>query len=397
LTTKVEISVSENDLDEGRFSRFSLIKWWDQDKIASTKVLVVGAGALGNEIIKNLALLGFRKVVVVDLDKVEHSNLSRSVLFRYEDIGKEKAVAAANGARLIYPEMTIRPLPRNIISGIGLGLFSWSDVIIGGLDNREARLHINRAAWKMNRPWIDGAIEGIDGVARVFLPGKPPCYECTLGEIDWAILDKRLSCNLLTREEMMGGRTATTPTISSIIGGIQVQEAVKLIHGMPTLGGKGFIFEGFNHTSYVVSYTENPDCMSHETFDNIVEVPEASEQLTLNALWQRACTDLDCDNATIDFGLDIVQKLKCPNCGVEHNMYQPVGEISTAEGRCPADGSMREVIAIHGYTGSEAYGSFTIKELGIPPFDVLVARSVSKSIQYLIAGDQREVLGELAC
>jgi molybdopterin/thiamine biosynthesis adenylyltransferase len=199
LTPGAEIAVSESDLDEGRFSRFSLIRWWDQNKIAATKVLVVGAGALGNEIIKNLALLGFRQVVVVDLDRVEHSNLSRSVLFRYEDIGKDKALAAANAARLIYPEMAIQPLTANIMSGVGLGLFRWADVILGGLDNREARLHINRAAWKMNRPWIDGAIEGINGVARVFFPGQPPCYECTLGETDWAILDKRLSCNLLSR------------------------------------------------------------------------------------------------------------------------------------------------------------------------------------------------------
>jgi molybdopterin/thiamine biosynthesis adenylyltransferase len=396
LTPGAEIAVSESDLDEGRFSRFSLIRWWDQNKIAATKVLVVGAGALGNEIIKNLALLGFRQVVVVDLDRVEHSNLSRSVLFRYEDIGKDKALAAANAARLIYPEMAIQPLTANIMSGVGLGLFRWADVILGGLDNREARLHINRAAWKMNRPWIDGAIEGINGVARVFFPGQPPCYECTLGETDWAILDKRLSCNLLSREEMIGGKTATTPTISSIIAGIQAQEAVKLIHGMSTLNGKGFIFEGLNHSSYVVSYTENPECMSHETFGNLVEIPESSDQLTLHSLWQRACIDLTCDNAVIDFSLDIVRKLKCPTCGAESDEYRAVGEISTTEGRCPTDGTMREVIAIHGYTGTEDYGLRTLRHVGIPPFDVLVARSSTKELQYLITGDGPEVLGELA-
>ncbi len=76
----------------------------------------------------------------------------------------------------------------------------WSDLIIAGLDNREARLWINRAAWKTNRPWVDGAIEGINGVARVFVPGSPPCYECTLGETDWALLERRMSCNLLLAE-----------------------------------------------------------------------------------------------------------------------------------------------------------------------------------------------------
>ena len=61
------------------------------------------------------------------------------------------------------------------------------------------------------------------------------------------------------------GRVPTTPTISSIIGGIQVQEAVKLLHGMPTLASKAYIFEGLHHTSYVIDYTEKPDCLSHYT------------------------------------------------------------------------------------------------------------------------------------
>lgn len=76
------ISVASTDLQEDRFSRLRLIGWWDQEKLARMKVLVVGAGALGNEIVKNLALLGFRQMLVVDLDNIEHSNLSRSILFR---------------------------------------------------------------------------------------------------------------------------------------------------------------------------------------------------------------------------------------------------------------------------------------------------------------------------
>jgi adenylyltransferase/sulfurtransferase len=174
----------------------------------------------------------------------------------------------------------------------GLGLFSWADIILAGLDNREARLWINRCAWKTNRPWIDGAIEGINGVARVFLPGQPPCYECTLGETDWAILDRRMSCNLLLHAATTEGRVPTTPTISSIIAGIQVQEAVKLLHGMPTLASKGYIFEGLHHTSYVTNYTENPDCLSHYIFENVVHIPEPSSAITLGQLSKRAADDL---------------------------------------------------------------------------------------------------------
>src|SRR5882757_6124884 len=148
---------------EDRFHRFKLIGWWDQQKLSAAKVLVIGAGALGNEIIKNLALLGVGNVLVVDLDTVENSNLSRSVLYRAKDNGTPKAVAAARAAREIYPDQRIHALVANAVYDLGMGVYRWADVVIGGLDNREARLSINRACLKFNKPWIDGAIEHIQG------------------------------------------------------------------------------------------------------------------------------------------------------------------------------------------------------------------------------------------
>src|SRR5438876_12352743 len=83
-------------IDDGdRYGRLRLIPWWRQDRLAAAKVLVVGAGALGNEVLKNLALLGVGTVYVIDLDDVEPPNLPRSVLFRAEDDGQAKAEVAA--------------------------------------------------------------------------------------------------------------------------------------------------------------------------------------------------------------------------------------------------------------------------------------------------------------
>jgi len=225
MNPPASVRIGEEEVAEDRYSRFRLIPWWDQKKLRAARVLVIGAGALGNEILKNLALLGFERIVVVDLDRIEESNLSRAVLFGSEDVGAFKAEAAARTLRKIAPEARVRPLVANVVESCGLGLFAWSDVIIAGLDNREARLWVNRCAWKMNRPWIDGAIEGINGVARAFVAGAAPCYECTLGETDWKLLEQRMSCNLLLREANTEGKVATTPTISSVIAGIEVQEA----------------------------------------------------------------------------------------------------------------------------------------------------------------------------
>jgi molybdopterin/thiamine biosynthesis adenylyltransferase len=381
---------------EDRFSRFRLIGWWDQQKIRAARVLVIGAGALGNEILKNLALLGFTNIVVVDLDSIDATNLSRSILYRASDVGRQKAEVAAEATRNIFPEARVHPITANVVHGLGLGLFRWADLVLAGLDNREARLWINRACWKMNRPWIDGAIEGINGVARAFLPGTPPCYECTLGETDWNILNRRMSCNLLLLEDDTQGKVATTPTISSIIAGLQVQEAVKLLHGLPVLAGKGFIFEGLNHTSYRVEYTENPDCMSHYTFPEIVPLPCTSGTVTAAHLLERARKDLGSREVALEFSRDIIHKLACAACGREEEVFSAVGTVPYARGRCPADGQMRAVVTAHSYSGAEPFGDRTLDQLGLPIFDVFLARAGEREIAYLIAGDEGAVLGQLA-
>src|SRR3954463_8917044 len=104
MSTTLEEPVS---LREGRFARLEAIDWWDQELVRAARILVVGAGALGNEVIKNLALLGVGHVIVADMDHVELSNPSRSILFRSEDEGRSKADCAARAARTIYPDLQI--------------------------------------------------------------------------------------------------------------------------------------------------------------------------------------------------------------------------------------------------------------------------------------------------
>jgi adenylyltransferase/sulfurtransferase len=394
MTPPIPLRIGEKEVHEDRFSRFRLIPWWDQTKLQAARVLVIGAGALGNEILKNLALLGFERIVVVDLDKIEESNLSRTILFRGSDVGAFKADVAARSVKALAPNAKVTALVANVVQNCGLGIFAWSDVIVAGLDNREARLWINRCAWKMNKPWIDGAIEGINGVARVFVAGSAPCYECTLGETDWKLLEQRMSCNLLLREVNTEGKVATTPTISSVIAGIEVQEAVKLLHGMPTLASSGFVFEGLNHTSYKVEYTANPDCMSHFTFETVIELPQKSSEWTLEDLRQRGAADMNAQDVVVEFSRDVVHELECPECHAQEEIFAPVGSIRYEQGRCLRDGQMRVVKTIHSYDGTESFGTRALDKLGLPLYDVFTVRTAEKEKAYLMAGDKNAVLGD---
>lgn len=393
--------ISTDSLGDDRFSRFRLIHWWNQERIASARVLVVGAGALGNEILKNLALLGFQKILVVDLDRIEISNLSRSVLYRESDVGRDKAEAAAAAVSAIYPSANVVGLRANVMHQLGLGVFDWADIVLGGLDNREARLFLNRSAWKMGRAWIDGAIEGINGVVRVFESGKPACYECTLGEVDWAILERRMSCNLLTRADLEQGKVATTPTTSAVIAGIQVQEALKLLHGLPSLSGKGYVFEGLHHTSYLTEYTPDPDCLSHYVFDRLLRLPRRSDETTLGDLMAIAVNELSTDDVTLEFSRDVIWKLVHPITRTEEERFAPLGSIAFEEGHDPEDGVLRDVVTCHGFTRTELnespqWSNRLLSDLGLPPYDVFVARSASAEVAMLMAGDAASVLGSLA-
>src|SRR6204780_5962569 len=122
--------VFDSELHEDRFSRLRLISWWDQEKIASCRLLVIGAGALGNEILKNAALLGFTQVVVLDMDRIEESNLSRAVLYRLEDVGRFKADTAASAYLSFAPDAKVQPVVANVVHGGGLGLFGWRGGIV---------------------------------------------------------------------------------------------------------------------------------------------------------------------------------------------------------------------------------------------------------------------------
>ena len=158
-------------IDESdRYGRMRLISWWRQERLAAAKVLVVGAGALGNEVLKNLALLGAGHLFVIDFDAIEATNLTRSVLFRESDAGRPKAERAAAAVKVLNPDVKVRALNGNVMTELGLGVYADMDVVIGCLDNREARLWINRQCWRAGKPWVDGAIQEISGVVKVFVP-----------------------------------------------------------------------------------------------------------------------------------------------------------------------------------------------------------------------------------
>lgn len=379
---------------EDRYSRLRLIPWWDQSKLTKSTIMVVGAGALGNELLKNLALLGIGKVIVVDMDKIENSNLSRSILFRGSDEGSFKAVVAARRVKEINSDCKVASIVGDINLDIGLGVFRRIDVVLGGLDNREARLSINQNCWRANTPFVDGAIEVLMGAARVFIPGQTACYECTMNETDYKLLNMRRSCNLLTREEMLAGKVPTTPTSASVIAGIQVQEAVKILHKeqkMPSLAGKGYFYNGLTFDSYIMQYEAKEDCSSHDTYINIIELPGKSDSTTIFDLLKKTRQDLGSD-AVLDLQHELVYELKCECCQKSHKQVVLLDRLTREQVVCPECGKMREMLMTHTVKGDEDFLNCTVSELGFPMLDIFTGRVGLNRRHYEISGDVNNLL-----
>jgi molybdopterin/thiamine biosynthesis adenylyltransferase len=374
--------------DSDRYSRLRLIGWWDQEKIAAAKVLVVGAGAIGNEVLKNLALLGIGHIWVIDLDEIEDSNLTRSVLFRHEDCGKSKAIAAAEEVRDINPDVKITPIHGNVITDLGLGLFREMDVVIGALDNREARLWVNRSCWKVTRPWIDGGIQEISGVAKVFVPPGGACYECAMTENDYRLINLRYSCPLLKREDLMAGKVPTAPTIASMIGGLQVQEALKLIHGLPVDEGQALVWNGQANNFYKTAYQRKEDCLSHDTYDEPVELALKAAEATADDLFAAASPHLGGQTKlTLGLDRDLVVSLDCA-CGSKKSVLKPQQLVGAGEAVCEKCGQVAKPDLEHSIDAGTPLAKEKLSTLGIPPYDIVRVASDLEEKVFLLAGDR---------
>lgn len=378
------------ELEHDRYHRQSLISWWDQDRLAEARVLVVGAGALGNELTKNLALAGVGTIVVLDMDGVENSNLSRCVLFREGDEGADKATIVAHRAAELNSEIRAIPLVADARLAASPGLVAHCDVVLGGLDNREARLHVNQACWKAGTPWVDGAIEGLMGMMRVFVPPDSACYECTMNREDHRLLAARKACSLLTREQMLEGKVPTTATSASVIAGLQAQEAIKLLHRgslAASFAGRGFAFNGLTHDSYVVNYDRREDCLSHDSYDLGSAATWPSDR-PLRELLERAGETVG-EGAVIDLEHELVRALHCPQCERETIVNRPIETIGAAEAPCPACGAERRVEPIHSLgPRDERLLDLCPADLGLWRFDVLTARAADGSrAHFVLDGD----------
>lgn len=219
--------LSEAELD--RFSRQVMLEeigYSGQLKLRDARVCVVGAGGLGNPIAVRLAAMGLGTLRLVDRDVIETSNLHRQTLFDDDDVGQVKVEAAARKLAKTGPSCKIEALAVSVNEYTAAEVVSGCDVVVDALDSVNARYALNRACVEAKIPFVTGAAVGVSGQAFTVVPGESACYHCVFPSLDE---DSMPTCSI----------EGVHPSILSVVGGVEVSEAVRIILGQqPALSGR---------------------------------------------------------------------------------------------------------------------------------------------------------------
>ena len=311
------------DAEKRRFDRQLRLPGWKQETLKNSTVLIVGVGGLGVEVAKNLAMVGVGRLILVDLDTIEYSNLNRQVLFIGAPEGSSKAKYAAKRLQEMNPFIKVEAY-NCPLQDLPPHLYSEADLYIAGLDSIEARLELNRRATHNRKPLIDAGTAAFNGYIYCVWPFSNACLECdplTEREQDQlgactlvgnprrpahCILKGQLKfeqdhsrpvnilkpkevntvkeyANQLLEEHFPSSQPFTTDqiiqiidnheptviTINCVMASYQSQEAVKILHHLHTppeerklgtLQLNYVIYNGLTGKFYEIDKPKNPDC-----------------------------------------------------------------------------------------------------------------------------------------
>jgi len=206
------------------------------------------------------------------------------------------------------------------------------------------------------------------------------------------LINLRYSCPLLKQEDLLAGKVPTAPTIASMIGGLQTQEALKLIHGMEVAAGSAMIFNGVANTFYTTRFQRKEDCLSHDTWPPPFELPlsaESTAEELLGAARERAAGD---GPPAIALERDLVVSVDCAVCGASRRVMRPRQLVSIRETECHECGELARPTLVHAVEEASPLAKEKLCDLGIPPYDVVRVTSEEGEAVFLLAGDRDRVL-----
>ena len=220
-----------------------------QEKLLSSKVLIVGAGGLGAPAALYLAAAGVGKLGIIDFDKVDITNLQRQVIHSTADVGRKKVESAAEKIQAINPDVTVQTYQERATAENIREIVKEYDFVLDGTDNFPTKFLINDACYFEKVPFSHAGILRFDGQMITVLPGRTACYRC--------VFDSPPPVGLVPSCSQAG----VLGPLAGVIGCLQATEVLKyLLSAGELLINRLLIFDGLGLRFREVKISRNPDC-----------------------------------------------------------------------------------------------------------------------------------------
>ena len=220
-----------------------------QARLREASALVIGAGGLGAPVLMYLAAAGIGRIIVSDFDRVDVTNLQRQVIFAGDDVGRNKAEAAAARLATLNPETRIESLPTRLSDDELLAAARSVDLVLDCCDNFGTRFAVNAACVAARRPLVSGAAIRLEGQLAVFRADRPgsPCYRCLWEEEAEGLENCR-------------GNGILGP-VAGTIGCMMATEALKILSGCaPDASGRLMLYDARDAAWRTLKLDRDPDC-----------------------------------------------------------------------------------------------------------------------------------------
>lgn len=235
-----------------RYSRHILLSEIDvegQSRLVESSALIVGLGGLGSPIAMYLAASGIGRLVLVDDDRVELSNLQRQIVHSSADLGRPKVESARDRLLALNPEITVETIPHRLDENSFAALLPNIDVVLDATDNFTTRFLINEQCFRFQKPLVSGAAIRFEGQVSVYHPGRAdsPCYRC-------------LYSNHSATDQTCTANGVIAPLLG-IIGSVQALEAIKVLTGAgQDLCGRLLLLDALTMEWQTMRFRRDPHC-----------------------------------------------------------------------------------------------------------------------------------------
>ena len=403
------------------------IEGFRQKVIDEAAVCVIGTGRTGNEVLKNMALAGFRRVLIADMDTVAKTNLPATVLFTKDDLGRLKVDAAAEAYRRlsIADSCAVDRINADVCTGLGEGAVRRCDLIINCVDNDQTRLYTAHLGKLLGIPCIDVGIRDLDWTIFAASGDKDEaCYGCTMTQNAWdkALERVRNSCDVTLRDNIAQGKASTIITSGAFAGAAAVEEAIKMLHHRIDPENRLFdprcgvmtIYSSVSRKLESYRIRVKDHCRNHfcyADFGGVVPTDLSADDRLGDVLarvereygkgWQLSL-EKDCIPVS---NKAFVTKGFCKSCGRPIDIYRPQFTLSDgdllceecrAKGALPAFPSGAERVWNFSLDGTEQrILDMSLAEIGIPRFHVIELDDMKEDRPPLfleLTGDEEKVL-----